>query len=63
ILSTQCGYLRWLSNPALAYVPSHIWVQNVDEIAYLRKQGYTQKEVAQELGVHIKTVRKYDRTK
>ena len=28
----------------------------------MRKQGYTQKEVAQKLGVHIRTVRKYDPT-
>lgn len=32
----------------------------VDEIAKLRKEGYTQKEVAERLHVHPRTVRKYD---
>ena len=32
----------------------------IDEIARLRKQGYTQKETAEKLNVHIRTVRKYD---
>ena len=32
----------------------------VDEIAKLRKQGYTQKETAEKANVHIRTVRKYD---
>ena len=36
--------------------------KKVDQIADLRKQGYTQKEVAQKLGVHVRTVRKYDPT-
>lgn len=36
--------------------------KEVDEIAHLRKQGYAQKEVAQKLGVHVRTVRKYDPT-
>lgn len=34
----------------------------VDQIVGLRKQGYCQKEIAEKLGVHIKTVRKYDPT-
>ena len=32
----------------------------VDEIAKLRKQGYTQKETAEKVNVHLLTVRKYD---
>jgi len=32
----------------------------IDEIAKLREKGYTQKEVAQRAGVHVRTVRKYD---
>lgn len=36
--------------------------KKVDQIASLRKQGYTQKEVAQKLEVHVRTVRKYDPT-
>ena len=32
----------------------------IDEIAKLREKGYTQKEVAQRAGVHMRTVRKYD---
>lgn len=32
----------------------------IDEIAKLRKEGYTQKEVAERLHVHPRTVRKYD---
>jgi len=31
-----------------------------DEIAKLRKEGYTQKEIAERLHVHPRTVRKYD---
>ena len=31
-----------------------------DEIERLRKEGYTQKEVAERLKVHPRTVRKYD---
>ena len=31
-----------------------------DEIAKLRKQGYTQKETAEKVKVHLRTVRKYD---
>jgi len=32
----------------------------IDEIGKLRKQGYTQKETAQKVGVHVRTVRRYD---
>ena len=32
----------------------------VDEIAKLRGKGYTQKETAEKLKVHLRTVRKYD---
>ena len=32
----------------------------IDKIINLRNEGYTQKEVAQKVGVDIKTVRKYD---
>ena len=32
----------------------------IDEIAKLREKGYTQKEVAQRVGVHVRTVRNYD---
>jgi len=32
----------------------------IDEIAKLRKEGYTQKEIAERLHVHPRTVRKYD---
>jgi transcriptional regulator with XRE-family HTH domain len=32
----------------------------IDEIAKLRLEGYTQKEVAQRLHLHPRTVRKYD---
>jgi len=32
----------------------------VDEIARLRKQGYTQKETAEKVNAHLRTVRKYD---
>ena len=32
----------------------------VDEIVKLRKQNYTQKEAAEKLGIHVRTVRKYD---
>ena len=34
--------------------------KKADQIANLRKQGYTQKEVTEKLGVHVRTVRKYD---
>jgi len=36
--------------------------RKVDQIVSLRKQGYIQKEVAQKLEVHVRTVRKYDPT-
>ena len=32
----------------------------IDEIAKLRGKGYTQKETAEKLKVHLRTVRKYD---
>lgn len=32
----------------------------IDQIAKLRQEGYTQKEVAQRLHVHPRTIRKYD---
>lgn len=32
----------------------------IDEISKLRKQGYTQKETAERVKVHLRTVRKYD---
>ena len=32
----------------------------IDQIAKLRKEGYTQQETAQKTGVHVRTVRKYD---
>jgi len=32
----------------------------IDEIARLRGQNYTQKETAEKVGVHLRTVRKYD---
>jgi len=32
----------------------------IDEIAKLRQQGYTQAETAEKVGVHLRTVRKYD---
>ena len=32
----------------------------IDEIAKLRKEEYTQKETAEKVGVHPRTVRKYD---
>ncbi|MFC2062668.1 hypothetical protein ACFLS8_01790 [Chloroflexota bacterium] len=34
--------------------------KKVDKIASLRKQGYTQKETAQIVGVHVRTARMYD---
>ena len=34
--------------------------KTIDEIVKLRKQGYTQKEAAERLRIHIRTVRKYD---
>lgn len=37
--------------------------KKADQIANLRKQGYIQKEVAEKLGVHVRTVRKYDPTR
>jgi DNA-binding CsgD family transcriptional regulator len=35
----------------------------IDQIAKLRKEGYTQQETAQKTGVHVRTVRKYDVTR
>ena len=32
----------------------------IDAISKLREQGYTQKETAEKVGVHLRTVRKYD---
>jgi hypothetical protein len=32
----------------------------VDKIAKLRKEGYTQAETAKKVGVHLKSVQKYD---
>ena len=32
----------------------------IDEIARLRGQNYTQKETVEKVGVHLRTVRKYD---
>lgn len=32
----------------------------IDEIRKLREQGYTQKETAEKVKVHLRTVRKYD---
>jgi hypothetical protein len=32
----------------------------IDEIGKLREQGYTQKETAEKVKVHLRTVRKYD---
>lgn len=32
----------------------------IDEIAKLRQEGYTQKETAEKVKVHLRTVRKYD---
>ena len=32
----------------------------IDEIARLRQEGYTQKEIVQKAKVHLRTVRKYD---
>lgn len=32
----------------------------IDEISKLRRQGYTQKETAERVKVHLRTVRKYD---
>ena len=34
--------------------------KNIDQIAKLRSEGYTQNEVAEKVGVCLKTVRKYD---
>jgi predicted transcriptional regulator len=36
--------------------------KKIDEIRGLRKQGYCQKEIAEKVRVHVKTVRKYDPT-
>jgi hypothetical protein len=35
----------------------------IDQIAKMRKEGYTQQETAQKTGVHVRTVRKYDITR
>jgi DNA-binding CsgD family transcriptional regulator len=35
----------------------------IDQIAKLRKEGYTQQETAQKTGVHVRTIRKYDVTR
>jgi ribosomal protein S27E/DNA-binding CsgD family transcriptional regulator len=35
----------------------------IDQIAKMRKEGYTQQEAAEKTGVHIRTVRKYDVTR
>ena len=32
----------------------------IDEIAKLRQQGYTQREIVEKVKVHLRTVRKYD---
>ena len=32
----------------------------IDRITSLRKEGYTQKEIAEQVGVNVRTVRKYD---
>jgi len=32
----------------------------IDQISKLRQEGYTQKETAEKVGVHLRTVRKYD---
>ena len=34
--------------------------KKIDEIAKLRQEGYTQKEIAEKAKVHLRTVRKYD---
>jgi len=34
----------------------------IDRIVSLRKEGYTQKETAEQVGVNVRTVRKYDTT-
>jgi predicted transcriptional regulator len=34
--------------------------KKIDKIAKLRQEGFTQKETAEEVGVHLRTVRKYD---
>ena len=34
--------------------------QKTDQIRKLREEGYTQKETAEKVGVHLRTVRKYD---
>ena len=36
--------------------------EQIDQIATLRNQGYCQKEIAEKLKVHLRTVRKYDPT-
>ena len=35
----------------------------IDQIGKLRQEGYCQKEIAQKVGVHVRTVRKYDPTR
>ncbi len=35
----------------------------IDQIGKLRTEGYCQKEIAQKVGVHVRTVRKYDPTR
>lgn len=37
--------------------------EKMDQIGKLRKEGYSQKEVAEKLGVHVRTVRRYDPTR
>ena len=39
-----------------------LYKAKVDKIQELSKQGYLQREIAEKLGVHVKTVRKYDPT-
>lgn len=34
--------------------------QKIDQIRKLREEGYTQKETAEKVGVHLRTARKYD---
>jgi transcription initiation factor TFIIIB Brf1 subunit/transcription initiation factor TFIIB len=37
--------------------------EKIDQIGKLRKEGYCQKEIAQKVGVSVRTVRKYDPTR
>lgn len=37
-----------------------LYKAKVDKIQELSKQGYLQREIAEKLGVHVRTVRKYD---